>query len=102
MKVGEKIRYLRELEGNHRGLNRAMTQQELVRAVRLELKHAISQSYLSQIESGYRPHLTNTTRLLLANFFRVQPGYLVDDEVNFPAIRESETKKPEKRFDLWL
>ena len=39
----------------------------------------LSQSYLSQIESGARPHLTNTTRLLLAKFFKVHPGYLVDD-----------------------
>src|SRR5258708_33851147 len=35
----------------------------------------ISQSYLSQIESGTRPHLTNTTRLLLAKFFKLHPGY---------------------------
>src|SRR5271155_1540711 len=89
MRVGEKIRVLREQEGKLRGLNRAMTQQELVRAVRLELKYAISQSYISQIESGYRAHLTNTTRLLLANFFRVQPGYLVDDEADCPSLPAS-------------
>ena len=60
MKVGEKIRYLREVEGNLRGLNRAMTQQELLRAIRSELGAdggKMSQSYLSQIESGARPHL---------------------------------------------
>jgi transcriptional regulator with XRE-family HTH domain len=102
MKVGEKVRYLRELEGKHRGLNRAMTQQELVRAVRTELKHAISQSYLSQIESGYRPHLTNATRLLLANFFRVQPGYLVDDEPDCLSLPASEMNRVDERFDLWL
>ena len=33
MKLSDKIRYLREVEGNLRGLNRAMTQQELVRAI---------------------------------------------------------------------
>ena len=33
MKLNDKIRYLREVEGNLRGLNRAMTQQELVRAI---------------------------------------------------------------------
>ena len=60
MKLGEKIHYLREVEGNLRGLNRAMTQQELLRAIRSELGAdggvKMSQSYLSQIESGARPH----------------------------------------------
>ena len=82
MKLSDKIRYLREVEGQLRGLGRAMTQGELVRAVREEMGVAdgtLSQSYLSQIESGARPHLTNTTRLLLARFFKVHPGYLVDD-----------------------
>ena len=31
MKLGEKIRYLREVEGSLRGLDRAMSQQEMVR-----------------------------------------------------------------------
>ena len=62
MKLGEKLRYLREVEGSLRGKGRAMTQQELVRAIKGELKTSMSQSYLSQIESGARPHLTNTTR----------------------------------------
>ena len=51
MKLGEKIRYLREVEGAVRGLDRAMTQQEIVRAIEQELKKKLSQSYLSQIES---------------------------------------------------
>lgn len=34
MRLGEKIRYLREVEGTLRGLNRAMTQQEVVRAIK--------------------------------------------------------------------
>ena len=79
MKLGEKIRYLREVEGTLRGLGREMTQQEVVRALKREQKRTISQSYLSQIESGARPHLTNSTRMLLARFFKVHPGYLVDD-----------------------
>ena len=33
MKLGEKIRYLREVEGSLRGLGRPMTQLELVRAI---------------------------------------------------------------------
>jgi transcriptional regulator with XRE-family HTH domain len=79
MRLGEKIRYLRLVEGTLRGLDREMTQQEVVRAIAREMKKSISQSYLSQIESGARPHLTNSTRMLLARFFGVHPGYLVDD-----------------------
>ncbi len=102
MKLSEKIRYLREVEGSLRGLNRAMTQQELVRAIATETKgKSISQSYLSQIESGARPHLTNTTRLLLAKFFKVHPGYLVEDPENFQAeLRTVEIM--EDQLDLWL
>jgi hypothetical protein len=44
MKLGEKIRYLREVEGSLRGLGRPMTQQEIVKAVRQELHKSISQS----------------------------------------------------------
>ena len=83
MKLGEKIRYLREVEGTLRGLGRALTQQEVVDAIRRDLRQKLSQSYLSQIESGARPHLTNSTRMLLATFFKVHPGYLVDDPEDF-------------------
>ena len=79
MKLGEKLRYLREVEGTLRGLGRELTQQEVVRLLKKEMGNTISQSYLSQIESGARPHLTNSTRMLLATFFKVHPGYLVDD-----------------------
>jgi transcriptional regulator with XRE-family HTH domain len=107
MKLGEKIRYLREIEGSLRGMDRAMTQQELVRAIRQEMDTAVSQSYLSQIESGTRPHLTNTTRLLLARFFKVHPGYLVDDPEGYHAELLSEartlhTRADENKLDLWL
>ena len=106
MKLSDKIRYLREVEGSLRGLGRAMTQQELVRAIGEESKgRSLSQSYLSQIESGARPHLTNTTRLLLARFFKVHPGYLVEDpedyqeEFRTPALAQ---QLAEDRLDLWL
>jgi hypothetical protein len=46
MTLGEKIRYLREMEGSMRGLGRPITQQEIVKAVRQELRKSISQSYL--------------------------------------------------------
>jgi transcriptional regulator with XRE-family HTH domain len=104
MKLSDKIRYLREVEGNLRGLNRAMTQQELVRAIQAEGsgKGTISQSYISQIESGARPHLTNTTRLLLAKFFQVHPGYLVDDPEGYHAELISDLRTTEDKLDLWL
>ena len=88
--MGERKRVLeglREAEGALRGLDREMTQQEVVRAIKKELRKTISQSYLSQIESGARPHLTNSTRLLLAKFFKVHPGYLVDDPEGFQTGR---------------
>ena len=102
MKLGEKIRYLREVEGSIRGLGREMTQQEIVRALKKELGASISQSYLSQIEKGARPHLTNTTRMLLARFFKVHPGYLVDDPEGYHTELISEVRTLEERLDLWL
>jgi len=102
MKLGEKIHYLREVEGNLRGLNRAMTQQELLKAIRSELGAPMSQSYLSQIESGARPHLTNTTRQLLAKFFKVHPGYLVDDPEGYHSELLSDARTLEDKLDLWL
>lgn len=102
MKLGEKIRYLREVEGSLRGLNRAMSQLELMRAIESETGSKISQSYLSQIESGARPHLTNTTRQTLAQFFKVHPGYLVDDPEGYHPELISEVRNLEDKLDLWL
>jgi transcriptional regulator with XRE-family HTH domain len=102
MKLADKMRYLREIEGSLRGLNRAMTQGELGRALRDELGETLSQSYLSQIESGARPHLTNTSRLLLARFFKVHPGYLVDDPEGYHAELLSDARLHEDRLDSWL
>src|SRR3954451_21556950 len=102
MKLGAKLRYLREVEGTLRGLGRAMTQQEIVRSVKKELGKTISQSYLSQIESGTRPHLTNSTRMLLAKFFKVHPGYLVDDPEGFQNELVSDLGAIEDKLDLWL
>jgi transcriptional regulator with XRE-family HTH domain len=103
MKLGEKIRYLREVEGSLRGLNRAMSQLELTRAIEAETGSKISQSYLSQIESGARPHLTNTTRQTLAQFFKVHPGYLVDDPEGYhPELMSELRNVQEDKLDLWL
>lgn len=102
MKLGEKIRYLREVEGSLRGLDRAMSQPEMVRAIEAETGQTLSQSYLSQIESGARPHLTNKTRQLLATFFKVHPGYLVDDPEGYTPELQSELRNVEDKLDLWL
>src|SRR5438874_7277563 len=102
MKLGEKIRYLRAVEGTIRGLDREMSQLEIARAMQKEMKKSISQSYLSQIESGTRPHLTNTTRMLLAKFFKVHPGYLVDDPEGFNTELISDVGALEDKLDLWL
>jgi transcriptional regulator with XRE-family HTH domain len=102
MKLGEKIRYLREIEGTLRGFSREMTQLEIVRALKKELGKTISQSYLSQIESGARPHLTNSTRMLLAKFFKVHPGYLVDDPEGYHKELVSDLRVQEDTLDLWL
>jgi transcriptional regulator with XRE-family HTH domain len=62
----------------------------------------LSQSYLSQIESGARPHLTNTTRQILATFFKVHPGYLVDDPEGYHPELQSGLRDVEDKLDLWL
>jgi len=102
MSLGEKVRYLREVEGTLRGLSREMTQLEVVRAIKKELRESISQSYLSQIESGARPHLTNSSRMLLARFFKVHPGYLVNDPEGYHTELISDVRGLEDQLDLWL
>jgi transcriptional regulator with XRE-family HTH domain len=102
VKLGEKIRYLREVEGSLRGLGRALSQQELMRLIEAETGSKLSQSYLSQIESGARPHLTNTTRQTLAGFFKVHPGYLVDDPEGYHPELQSDVLGLEDKLDLWL
>ena len=102
MKLGEKIRYLREVEGSLRGLGRPITQLEMVKAVRQELRKSISQSYLSQIERGSRPHMTQSSRALLAKFFKVHPGFLVDDPEGYHTELTSDLRTTEGQLDVWL
>jgi len=102
MTLGEKIRYLREVEGSLRDMGRAMTQLELVRAIRTEAGRAISQSYVSQIESGTRRHMTQSTRNLLAKFFKVHPGFLVDDPEGYHTDLASDLRTTEGKLDVWL
>lgn len=102
MTLGEKIRYLREVEGSLRGLGRPLTQLELVSAIRKEKGKNISQSYLSQIESGSRPHMTQSTRGVLAKFFKVHPGFLVDDPEGYHTELISDLRTTEGKLDVWL
>lgn len=100
MTLGQKIANLRLLEGQARGLGRELTQSEVSRGVEKELGGKISQSYLSQLESGARPHMTSGTRLLLARFFKVHPGYLVDDADEHLPVKPR--RDLDDKLDLWL
>jgi transcriptional regulator with XRE-family HTH domain len=102
MKLGEKLRYLRLMEGTLRGLGRELTQNEIAQALKHETGQTLSQGYLSQIESGARPHLTNASRMLLAKFFKVHPGYLVDDPEGYHTELVSDARVLEDTLDLWL
>lgn len=102
MKLGDKLRSLRSVEGLLRGLNRPMTQVEVARAMKREMGRSLSQAYLSQIENGVRPHITHTTRELLARFFRVYPGFLVNDPEGYSADLQSELRAFDAKVDSWL
>ena len=102
MTLGEKVRFLRTVEGTLRGFHSELTQQALSQAIEREVGVPISQSYLSQIERGIRPHLTNTTRMALARFFKVHPGYLVDDPEGYHTELTSDVRTLEDNLDLWL
>lgn len=112
MELGEKLRLLRESEGLRRGLWRAMTQREVVRALRQELGVTLSQAYLSQLESGARVHLSNDTREALARFYHTRPSDLMGDPavvgmgeqerrtVERLAVALSRTSEPERALRL--
>jgi transcriptional regulator with XRE-family HTH domain len=102
MTLAEKIRYLREVEGSLRGLGRPMTQLELVKGIRKEQGKSFSQSYISQIESGSRRHMTQASRSLLAKFFKVHPGFLVDDPEGYHTELTSDLRTTEGKLDVWL
>ncbi|PYT98940.1 MAG: transcriptional regulator [Acidobacteria bacterium] len=102
MRLGDKLRSLRAVEGSLRGLGRPLTQQELALAMKREIGRGLSQAYLSQIESGARPHLTHKTRDLLARFFRVYPGFLVDDPEGYTPGLQSELRAIDAKIDSWL
>src|SRR5579859_7989996 len=102
MNLAEKIKHLREIEGELRGLNRAMTQKEVVIAMEEELNEKISQAYMSQLESGKRLHLTASSRDLLARFFKVHPGYLVSDPVDYSTDLLTDLEQDIDHLRNWL
>jgi transcriptional regulator with XRE-family HTH domain len=102
MDLAEKMKHLREVEGELRGLNRPMTQMEVVKAMQEELHESLSQAYLSQIESRKRVHLTASSRDLLANFFKVHPGYLVSDPPNYSTDLITDMENDSDRLGTWL
>jgi transcriptional regulator with XRE-family HTH domain len=102
MNLSEKVKHLRALEGSRRGHDRPLTQSEVSRLMDEELGQSVSQAYVSQIEKGARRHLTAESRMLLARFFRVHPGYLVDDPEGFTPMEFSDPERAERHVDEWL
>ena len=102
MNLSEKLKHLRQVEGELRGLNRPMTQMEVVISMREELQESLSQAYLSQLESGRRVHLTASSRALLARFFKVHPGYLVSDPPDFSTDLLTDMEDGSDRLNTWL
>src|SRR4029077_18979503 len=102
MELGQKLLMLRHLEGHLRGLGRELTQAEVATAIKKELHKSISQSYLSLIERGTRPHLSHSSRQLLAQIFKVHPVYLVSDPPGFQTELSTEVAPVETALDRWL
>src|SRR5205823_12553617 len=67
-----------------------------------ERGNSISQSCSAQIESGPRPHLAQSTRGLLAQFFKVHHGFLVDDPADYHTELTSDLRTTEGKRDVWL
>jgi len=85
-----------------RGVGRALTKAEVARAMRAELGAGLSEAYLSQLEAGRRQHLTAPTRSLLARFFKVHPGYLVDDPAGYETTIQTQDLEPRAGLREWL
>jgi transcriptional regulator with XRE-family HTH domain len=102
MNLAEKMKHLREVEGELRGLNRPMTQMEVVKAMQEELGESISQAYLSQLEKSKRLHLTASSRDLLSRFFKVHPGYLVSDPTDYSTDLLSDLEQDTDHLNTWL
>lgn len=102
MNLAEKMKHLRAVEGELRGLNRSMTQVEIVKAMQQELGEQVSQAYLSQLERSKRLHLTASSRDILSRFFKVHPSYLISDPPDYSTDLMSEMISEEDRLETWL
>ena len=102
MNLAEKMKHLRAVEGELRGLNRPMTQVEVVKAMQEELGVKVSQAYLSQLERSKRLHLTASSRDVLARFFKVHPGYLISDPPDYSTDLVTEMESESDRLSTWL
>ncbi len=102
MNLAEKMKHLRAVEGELRGLNRPMTQVEIVKAMQEELGVKVSQAYLSQLERSKRLHLTASSRDVLSRFFKVHPGYLISDPPDYSTDLVTDMESESDRLGTWL
>ena len=79
-----------------------MSKAELVRAMQAEQGRSVSHAYLSQLEGGARIHLSAGSRDLLARFFKVHPGYLVDDPPGYQTEIASAALLERDSLTTWL
>jgi transcriptional regulator with XRE-family HTH domain len=100
--LAEKLAHLRQVEGQMRGFGRPLSKAEVARAMRAELGQGVSHAYLSQLEGGRRVHLSATTRDLLARFYKVHPGYLVDDPPGYQTEIGTHELLLEDSLRAWL
>jgi hypothetical protein len=101
MRLGEKIRYLRLVEGTLRGLDREMTQQEVVRAIKPGAA-SVHQPVLSFANRERRASASHQRHAHAAgaSFLSVHPGYLVDDPEGFHTELISDVRGIEDQLDL--
>ena len=102
MNLAEKMKHLRAVEGELRGLNRPMTQVEVVKAMQEELGVKVSQAYLSQLERNKRLHLTASSRDVLSRFFKVHPSYLISDPPDYSTDLMTDMEADGDRLATWL
>ena len=103
MKLGEKIRYLREVEGSLRGLDRAMSQQELVRAIeardRLEAEPELPLADRKRRAAPPDQHHAADSGAVFQGASRLPGGR--SRRATRPEL-QSELRNVEDKLDLWL
>jgi len=98
MRLGEKLRYLRLVEGTLRGFERAMTQAEVSRTLKRELKDSISQAYLSQIESGAWTAITEDVLGRIARALGVEPWVILAQAAGLKVDQVERFSEDERRW----